>query len=67
MATIRVPWMAVALVMGLSLAGGLVWAAEGQVFDVQEQVKKGDQQGWIHPARARENTELHGWGRHRPR
>jgi hypothetical protein len=32
----------VAMVIGLSLAGGSVWAAEGQVFDVQEQVKKGD-------------------------
>ena len=29
--------------MGLSLAGGPVLAAEGQVVDVQEQVKKGDQ------------------------
>jgi mannose-6-phosphate isomerase-like protein (cupin superfamily) len=43
MATARVPWMLVAMVIGLSLVGGPVWAAEGEVFDVQEQVKKGDQ------------------------
>jgi len=43
MAPLRVPWIVVAIVMGLSLVGGPVWAAEGQVFDVQEQVKKGDQ------------------------
>ena len=41
MATLRVPWMVVA--MGLSLIGGPVLAAESQVFDVQQQVKKGDQ------------------------
>jgi quercetin dioxygenase-like cupin family protein len=43
MATLRVLWIAVAIMMGLSLIGGPAWAAEGQVFNVQEQVKKGDQ------------------------
>jgi hypothetical protein len=43
MATRRVPWMVVVMVLGLSLVGGPVWAAEAQVFDVQEQVKKGNQ------------------------
>jgi quercetin dioxygenase-like cupin family protein len=43
MATRCVPWMVVAMVMGLSLIGEPVWAAEGLVVDVQEQVKKGDQ------------------------
>ena len=41
MATTRVPWMVVTVVVGLSLAGRAALAAEGQVFDVQEQVKKG--------------------------
>jgi quercetin dioxygenase-like cupin family protein len=36
------PWMVVTMVLGLSLVGGPVWAAEAQVFDVQEQVKKGN-------------------------
>jgi quercetin dioxygenase-like cupin family protein len=43
MATLRVLWIVVAIMMGLSLIGGPAWAAEGQVFNVQEQVKKGDQ------------------------
>ena len=43
MATLRAPWMVVAIVMGLGLIGGPGWAAESRVFDVQEQVKKGDQ------------------------
>jgi hypothetical protein len=44
MATTRVLWMMGAMVVGLSLAGGLALAAERQVVNVQGQVTTGDQQ-----------------------
>src|SRR5215813_3254671 len=33
----------VCVVLGVSQATGLVWAADGESFDFQEQVKKGEQ------------------------
>jgi mannose-6-phosphate isomerase-like protein (cupin superfamily) len=44
MATTRMRWMVGTMVLGLSLAGGLAWAAERQVVNVQGQVMTGDQQ-----------------------
>jgi quercetin dioxygenase-like cupin family protein len=43
MAIYRWAWMIMALGAGLSLAGGVAVAADSQVFDFQEQVKRGDQ------------------------
>jgi quercetin dioxygenase-like cupin family protein len=35
-------WMGIVIVAGLTLTAGAAWAAEGQVLEFQEQVKKGD-------------------------
>jgi quercetin dioxygenase-like cupin family protein len=43
MAIYRWAWRVMALGAGLSLAGGMAVAADSQVLDFQEQVKKGDQ------------------------